>query len=103
MRAVDPPAEGFVHHLAAIPFLAALVLGDVVAGAQEPVSGTVADSLSGLPLAGAEVRLKFKPRQQARAEHELDRFTQARDSYAMLLEERYARVRGTNEGSRGGA
>jgi hypothetical protein len=39
-------------------------------------------------LTGARIRLKFKPRQEARAEHELDRFTQARDSYAMLLEER---------------
>ncbi|HJS47149.1 MAG TPA: TonB-dependent receptor [Gemmatimonadales bacterium] len=45
-----------MHHLIAIPFLAALVLGDVVAAAQEPVSGTVVDSLSGLPLPGAEVR-----------------------------------------------
>ena len=38
-------------------------------------------------LCGAEVRLVFKPREAARAEHELDRFTQARDSYAMLVEE----------------
>ncbi|MGA2444041.1 MAG: LamG-like jellyroll fold domain-containing protein [Opitutaceae bacterium] len=38
-------------------------------------------------LAGAEIRLVFKPREAARAEHELDRFTQARDSYAMLVEE----------------
>jgi len=38
-------------------------------------------------LVGAEVRLVFKPREAARAEHELDRFTQARDSYAMLVEE----------------
>ncbi len=38
-------------------------------------------------LAGAELRLVFKPRATARAEHELDRFTQARDSYAMLVEE----------------
>lgn len=35
----------------------------------------------------ARLRLVFKPRQQALAEHELDRFTQARDSYAMLVEE----------------
>ena len=40
-----------------------------------------------LSLFGAEVRLVFKPREAARAEHELDRFTQARDSYAMLVEE----------------
>jgi hypothetical protein len=38
-------------------------------------------------LEGAKVRLVFKPREQARAEHEADRFTQARDSYAMLVEE----------------
>jgi len=36
---------------------------------------------------GASVRLVFKPREAARAEHEADRFTQARDSYAMLVEE----------------
>ena len=35
----------------------------------------------------ASVRLIFKPREAARPEHELDRFTQARDSYAMLVEE----------------
>jgi len=40
-----------------------------------------------LTLFGAGVRLVFKPREAARAEHELDRFTQARDSYAMLVEE----------------
>jgi hypothetical protein len=40
-----------------------------------------------IALHGAEVRLVFKPREAARAEHELDRFTQARDSYAMLVEE----------------
>jgi len=38
-------------------------------------------------LAGSRLRLVFKPREAARAEHELDRFTQARDSYAMLVEE----------------
>ena len=38
-------------------------------------------------LAGAELRLVFKPREAARAEHELDRFTQAKDTYAMLVEE----------------
>ena len=40
-----------------------------------------------LALFGTGVRLVFKPREAARAEHELDRFTQARDSYAMLVEE----------------
>lgn len=38
-------------------------------------------------LAGARVRLVFKPRAEAIKEHELDRFTEARDSYAMLIEE----------------
>jgi hypothetical protein len=38
-------------------------------------------------LEGATVRLVFKPREAARAEHELDRFTQVRDCYAMLVEE----------------
>ena len=38
-------------------------------------------------LAGAELRLIFKPKEAARAEHEIDRFSQARDSYAMLVEE----------------
>ena len=38
-------------------------------------------------LAGARVRLVFKARAEAAKEHELDRFTQARDSYAMLIEE----------------
>ena len=38
-------------------------------------------------LEGARVRLVFKPRAEALREHEVDRFTQARDSYAMLIEE----------------
>lgn len=38
-------------------------------------------------LEGATIRLVFKSREAARAEHEIDRFTQARDSYAMLVEE----------------
>ena len=38
-------------------------------------------------LEGAKIRLVFKPHEAARAEHEIDRFTQARDSYAMLVEE----------------
>ena len=38
-------------------------------------------------LQGARVRLIFKARADAAREHELDRFTQARDSYAMLIEE----------------
>ena len=39
-------------------------------------------------LAGARVRLIFKARAEAAKEHELDRFTQARDNYAMMVEER---------------
>ena len=38
-------------------------------------------------LEGARLRLIFKPRTEAAKEHEVDRFTQARDSYAMLIEE----------------
>jgi hypothetical protein len=38
-------------------------------------------------LAPEQIRLVFKPREAGRAEHELDRFTQLRDSYAMLVEE----------------
>jgi len=38
-------------------------------------------------LANAELRLVFKPRAAAQVEHEIDRFIQARDSYAMLVEE----------------
>lgn len=38
-------------------------------------------------LEGARLRLIFKPRAEARPEHELDRFTQVRDNYAQLVEE----------------
>ncbi len=38
-------------------------------------------------LAGAQIRLIFKSKAAARPEHELDRFTQARDNYAWLVEE----------------
>ncbi|HVS71293.1 MAG TPA: LamG-like jellyroll fold domain-containing protein [Phycisphaerae bacterium] len=38
-------------------------------------------------LEGAKVRLVFKPKEAAKAEHVADRFTQARDCYAMLVEE----------------
>jgi Concanavalin A-like lectin/glucanases superfamily len=38
-------------------------------------------------LKGAKVRLIFKPRAEAAKEHEIDRFTQAIDAYAMLIEE----------------
>ena len=39
-------------------------------------------------LNGTHIRLIFKPRAEALKEHELDRFTQARDSFAMMVEER---------------
>jgi hypothetical protein len=39
-------------------------------------------------LEGAELRLIFKPRQEASAEHVVDRFTQVRDNYAQIVEER---------------
>jgi hypothetical protein len=39
-------------------------------------------------LEGAELRLVFKSRQDAVGEHVVDRFTQVRDNYAQILEER---------------
>ncbi|MFB3854846.1 MAG: LamG-like jellyroll fold domain-containing protein [Vicinamibacterales bacterium] len=39
-------------------------------------------------LEGAALRLVFKPRREAIAEHVLDRFTQVRDNYAHIVEER---------------
>lgn len=39
-------------------------------------------------LEGAEVRLVFKPAAEAKAEHVLDRFTQVRDNFAHIIEER---------------
>jgi hypothetical protein len=39
-------------------------------------------------LEGAEIRLVFKTYEEAKAEHVLDRFTQVRDAYAQLVEER---------------
>jgi hypothetical protein len=50
------------------------------------IAGAGADFRSAA-LQGARLRLIFKPRAEAAKEHELDRFTQARDSYAMLIEE----------------
>ncbi len=41
-------------------------------------------------LGGARLRLVFKPRDRAKPEHVLDRFTQARDLYAHIVEERPA-------------
>ncbi len=39
-------------------------------------------------LQGTQIRLVYKPKDQARIEHEIDRFTQIRDLYAMIVEER---------------
>ncbi len=39
-------------------------------------------------LKGARVRLIYKSKQEARSEHELDRFTQVRDLYGFTVEER---------------
>ena len=50
------------------------------------IAGAGAD-FGAASLAGARIRLIFKPRAAARREHEEDRFTQLRDSYAMLVEE----------------
>ena len=52
---------------------------------------TVASSNPGFgtdSLDGARVRLVFKSREDARAEHEADRFEQIRDNYGFLVEER---------------
>jgi hypothetical protein len=38
-------------------------------------------------LEGTQIRIVFKAKDAAKPEHEIDRFTQARDSYAMLVEE----------------
>jgi hypothetical protein len=48
---------------------------------------TIVAAGDGLNLDGAGLRLVFKPRAAARPEHELDRLTQAKDLYAMLVEE----------------
>ena len=50
------------------------------------IAGAGAD-FGAASLNGAALRLVFKSRKAARAEHEIDRFTQVRDCYAMLVEE----------------
>jgi hypothetical protein len=67
-----------------------LDLRDRLLPAGKPLYLTIASAspeFNELRLFGAKLRLVFKPRPAALAEHELDRFTQARDSYAMLVEE----------------
>jgi hypothetical protein len=64
-----------------------LDLRDRLLPAGRPLYLTIAGGNEILALAGAKLRLVFKPREAARPEHELDRFTQLRDSYAMLVEE----------------
>jgi hypothetical protein len=56
------------------------------------IAGAGAD-FGAATLAGAELRLLFKPRAEARREHVPDRFTQMRDAYAMLVEEHPADAR----------
>lgn len=51
------------------------------------IAGAGAD-FGAAALEGAEIRLIFKSREAATAEHVLDRFTQVRDNYAQLVEER---------------
>ena len=50
------------------------------------IAGAGADFTPAL-LEGAEVRLIFKPWKDAAPEHEIDRFTQARDNYSNMVEE----------------
>ena len=50
------------------------------------LSGAGAD-FGSASLLGATVRVIFKSRKDALPEHEIDRFTQAKDTYAMLVEE----------------
>jgi len=68
-----------------------LDLRDRILPAGKPLDLTLASASGefGAPslLLSAKLRLVFKPRAQAIAEHTLDRFTQARDSWAMLVEE----------------
>lgn len=73
-----------------------LDLRDRMLPAGKPLWVTVACSspeFSEQSLAGAELRLVFKSREAARAEHEIDRFTQVRDVYAMMTEEHPANPR----------
>jgi hypothetical protein len=51
------------------------------------------DSFDASQLDGMAVRLKFKPYEQAATEHVADRFDQASDNYAFLIEERTATKR----------
>jgi hypothetical protein len=46
------------------------------------------DDLTPEMLKGTRIRLVYKSRESAKAEHELDRFTQVRDLYAHIVEER---------------
>jgi hypothetical protein len=70
-----------------------LDLRDRILPLGKPLYLTVASGSTQLALDNAELRLVFKPRETARAEHELDRFTQVRDAYAMSTEEHPANPR----------
>jgi hypothetical protein len=67
-----------------------LDLRDRLLPAGQPLYLTIASAspeFNELTLFGANLRLVFKSRDAARPEHETDRFTQAKDAYAMLVEE----------------
>ncbi|MEW5981664.1 MAG: LamG-like jellyroll fold domain-containing protein [Acidobacteriota bacterium] len=57
------------------------------AGLYLTIAGAGAD-FGPAALEGADVRLVFKPAADAKAEHVLDRFTQVRDNFAQIIEER---------------
>ncbi|WP_230632009.1 LamG domain-containing protein [Sphingomonas sp. Leaf37] len=52
-----------------------------------------AESFDAQSLNGAKIRLVFKPRNQAKAEHVADRFNQVRDNWGFLVEEHTASKR----------
>jgi hypothetical protein len=74
------------HALLGVIFVVNAFIVDGVFEQGHTIASASADFGAG-SVDGASIRLVFKPREAARAEHELDRFTQARDSYAMLVEE----------------
>ena len=68
-----------------------LDLRDRILAADKPLYLTIASSSADFgptSLGNANLRLIFKSKEAARAEHEIDRFTQVRDAYAMFVEER---------------
>jgi hypothetical protein len=64
---------------------------DRILPAGKPIYLTLASSVQGFgpaSLSGAKIGLVFKSREEARIEHEHDRFQQIRDNYGFLVEER---------------